>query len=148
MNGAAMDIIFKEIDLFEVRGIVGPTSATRERYLVRGCCGMGRGRRGRANLVGEADFDDMPFSTALQQAEDSVGDKATNGLPDNGVGKTGAAGEPCDGEMETALPLQMAVTKKMNVDSAIRRGELELRYERVGELFPDARGVCFLGFHF
>jgi hypothetical protein len=90
----------------------------------------------------------VPFSTPLEHTEDAIGGKATNGLAGRGSGKAGAVGEPRDGKMETAFALQMTVTKKMNVNSAIGGGEFEMRNKKVGELFPDEFGVGFLGFHF
>gem|GEM_PF-4826495 len=147
VDGSAMCRVLEEIDLFEVGRIIRRLKATG---ILNGACGLGvgHGQRRGVNLAGQAYFDDVAFSAALEHADDAIRGKAANGLTCRGSGKTGASGKPCDREMETALTLEMTVTEEMRVNGAIGGGKFEVRDQEVGELFPHQFCIGFLGFHF
>lgn len=90
----------------------------------------------------------MTLPTALHHTQDAVCSETTNGFAGWNGSQTRTRGEPCDGKVEAALALQMAMAKQVKIDSAIGGGKSELRNQEVGELLPHEFRVGFLRFHF
>ena len=102
---------------------------------------------GGANLVGQADLDEMTGLGAFDQAQSAEGEEAADGFAGRSTGNADSAGEPLNGEAEAQLPFETAMAQEMGIDGAVEYGEAELRDENVFHLLPDFGSVeCFV-FH-
>lgn len=100
-----------------------------------------------ANQVRVKDFDQVTVPGALDQTDDALGDKATDGAARGGGGEEGSAGKPVDGETEARLAFKKRVADEVRVDGALDDGEAKAGNENVFKLLPEKQGIEFLVVH-
>jgi hypothetical protein len=92
---------------------------------------------GGANLVRQADLDEMTSLGAFDQAQSAEGQEAADGFAGRSTGNADSAGEPLNGEAEPQLPFETAMAQEMGIDGAVEYGEAQPRDENVFHLLPD-----------
>jgi len=87
--------------------------------------GLGGNRAGQAgaNLVRQADLDEMTDFGAFDQAQDAEGDETAHGFAGRSTGGADSASEPLNGEAEPELAFEAAVAQEMRIDGAVEGGE-------------------------
>ena len=100
-----------------------------------------------ANLIGQADFHDMPGFTALDHTQSAVGGETAHRLARRSRGYPDTACHPQNRKAVAEIAFEAAVTEEMGIDGAVDDREAQLRRELVFQLFPDKFGVRFFSFH-
>ncbi len=100
-----------------------------------------------ANLLGQTRFDEMTGFGALDEAEDTLFDKAAHGVAHWSVREVEIAGHLENGKAHGAVPFQTAVPHQMKIDSAVNDREVKMRSENVVQLLPKEFGVWFCVLH-
>jgi hypothetical protein len=94
-----------------------------------------------ANLVRQADLDEMTSFGAFDQAQSAESHEAADGFASRSTGDADGASEPLNGEAEAQLSFEATVAQEMGIDGAVEHGEAQLRDENVFHLLPDLSSV-------
>src|SRR5216683_637117 len=127
VDGLAQGAGLEEVEAFEVGGL--------------------RGAGGAANLVGQADIDDVAGFAATDEVERTEDDEAADRFTHRAGADANAAGKPGHGEAELELAFETAVADEMRIDGAVGDGQAQAREEEVLELFPKTFNIQFFAFH-
>ncbi len=137
VDGLAQGPGLEEVEVFQVGGLRTDGGAAD---------GDGAGAKA-ANLVGQADVDDVAGFAATDEAERTEDDEAADRFTHGAGADANAAGQPGHGEAELELAFETAVADEMRIDGAVGDGQAQAREEKVLELYPKMLDIQFFAFH-
>ena len=101
----------------------------------------------RADVFGEAHFDDMAGFAALQQAQSAQLIEAAYGLAHRAIGETQIVGHRHYREVQATLADDKRMTQEIGVDRAVPNGQAETRHKNIFKLDPEELRVEFFVRH-
>src|SRR3989442_10447403 len=143
VDGLAQGAGLEEVEVFEVGGLRGASGAADGDGAHHG----GQAGAKAANLIGQADVNDVAGFAATDEAEGTEDDEAADRFTHRAGADANAAGEPGHGEAELELAFETAVADEMRIDGAVGDGQTQAREEKGLELFPKMFAIPFFAFH-
>jgi hypothetical protein len=143
VDGLAQGAGLEEVEVFQIGGLRragGAADGDGARY-------GGQAGAKAANLIGQADVDDVAGFAATDEAERPEDDEAADRFTHGAGADANAAGEPGHGEAELELAFETAVADEMRIDGAVGDGQAQSREEKVLELYPKMLEIQFFAFH-
>ncbi len=149
VDGLAQGASLEEVQRFQVDRRVQAGGGGRVCGAAYGDCARHGGQAGAkaANLIRQADVDDVAGFAATDEAERTEDDEAADRFTHGAGADADAAGEPGHGEAELELAFETAVADEMRIDGAVGDGQAQPREEKVLELYPKMLEIQFFAFH-
>ncbi len=143
VDGLAQGAGLEEVEVFQVGGLRGAGGAADGDGARHG----GQAGAKAANLIGQADANDVAGFAATDEAERTEDDEAADRFTHGAGADANAAGQPGHGEAELELAFETAVADEMRIDGAVGDGQAQPREEKVLELYPKMFDIQFFAFH-
>jgi len=145
VDGLAQGAGLEEVEVFQVGGLRRAGGAADGDGARHGGQALPGGQAGAkaANLIGQADVNNVAGFAATDEVERTEDDEAADRFTHGAGADANAAGEPGHGEAELELAFETAVADEMRIDGAVGDGQTQAREEKVLELFPKMFDIQF-----